>query len=92
MNKTLPGHLDIDGIRRDEYGKKIIIDDLMKNNDNHNKSTKEIRDHDKNINDKKNLSKENILKYRKNKEKDKSKIANHNRKKNYNTKMKNYMV
>ncbi len=53
MNKTLPGHLDIDGIRRDEYGKKIIIDDLMKNNDNHNKSTKEIRDHDKNINDKK---------------------------------------
>ena len=24
MNKTLPGHLDIDGIRRDEHGKTII--------------------------------------------------------------------
>ena len=85
MNKTLPGHLDIDGIRRDEHGKKIIIEDLMKINDNHNKSIKEINNHNKN-NEKK-LSNEDILKYRKNKDKNKSKIANHDRKRNANKKM-----
>jgi|TARA_B110000483_G_C18171144_1_gene533328 hypothetical protein len=90
MNKTLPGHLDIDGIRRDEHGKKIIIDDLMKINDNHNKSIKEISNHNKNsknINNEKKISNEDILKSRKNKDKNKSKIANHNRKKNSNKKM-----
>jgi len=87
MNKTLPGHLDIDGIRRDEHGKKIIIDDLMKINDNHNKSIKEMNNHNKNKNNEKKLSNEDILKYRKNKDKNKSKIANHDRKRNANKKM-----
>lgn len=88
MDKTLPGHLDIDGIRRDENGKKIIIDDLMLPNSNYDKSIKELNNNSNN----KNLSKQEILKSRKNKDKNKSKIANHNRKKNSNKKMNKGML
>ena len=88
MDKTLPGHLDIDGIRRDENGKKIIIDDLMLPNSNYDKSIKELKNNSNNKDtNNKNLSKQDILKLRKNKDKNKSKIANHNRKKNSNKKM-----
>ena len=89
MDKTLPGHLDIDGIRRDENGKKIIIDDIMLPNNNYKKNINELKNNKKNfdIKNKNTLSKQDILKSRKNKDKNKSKIANHNRKKNSNKKM-----